>query len=84
MAAELTLGKCCKSSEAAMVLKPAEAGLTVVVLLLGARAMAVIFTTLTELTWLVGITVFMGLLVMSRVGGERSVMALVAEGLGRI
>lgn len=89
-AAELPLCNCWDSSKAMVVLTPAEAGRTEVLLLLllllllGARAMAVIFTTFTELTWGVGITVFIGLLVMSNVGGERSVMALVAEGLGRI
>lgn len=49
-----------------------------------AREMVVILTTLTELRWGEGMTVLMGLLVISRVGGERSVMALLAEGLGRI
>ena len=84
-AGERDMAECWESSKAAMVVTPAEAGRTVVLLLLlGARAIAVIFTTFTELTWEVGITVFMGLLVMRRVGGERSVMALVAEGLGRI
>lgn len=68
----------------------AEAGLravlmlTLLLLLLGASEMAVILTTLTELTWGVGITVLMGLLVMSSVGGERRVMAPAADGLGRI
>lgn len=83
---------CWTSSRAAMVVKvvvvvvvptpaEAEAGLRTILLLLvlrvllGAREMAVILTT----WW-----VLMGLLVMSRVGGERRVMAPVAEGLGRI
>ena len=76
------------SSGAAEVPPPAEMGLRVVLMVLllplGDRDMAVILTTLTELTWGLGITVLMGLLVMRRVGGERRVMALVAEGLGRI
>ena len=53
-------------------------------LMLDPRDMAVILTMLTELTWGVGITVLMGLLVMSNVGGDRKVRAPVAEGLGRI
>lgn len=91
---------CWTSSRAAMVVKvvvvptpaEAEAGLRtillllVLIVLLGAREMAVILTTLTwELSWgWITWWVFMGLLVMSRVGGERRVMAPVAEGLGRI
>lgn len=53
-------------------------------LLLGANEIAVILTTFTELTWDVGITVLMGLLVMRSVGGERRAMALVTDGLGKI
>lgn len=73
-----------------MLLTPAEAGrnavdvLLLLLLLLGAIEIAVILTTFTELTWGVGITVLIGLLVMRSVGGERRAMALVADGLGKI
>ncbi len=72
---------------------PADAGLTLLLagvsagvlfpLPLEPRDMVVILTTLTELTWGVDITVLMGLLVISNVG-ERRVMPLEADGLGRI
>lgn len=69
-----------------MLPMPVEAGRNGVgvLLLLGASDIAVILTTFTELTCGVGITVLIGLLVMRSVGGERSAMALVAEGLGKI
>ncbi len=75
------------SSREAVLLTPIEAGrngVGVLLLLLGANEIAVILTTFTELTWDVGITVLMGLLVMRSVGGERRAMALVTDGLGKI
>ena len=43
-----------------------------------------ILTTWGELTWGVGITGWMGVLVNTGVGGERRARALVEQGLGRI
>ncbi len=72
---------------------PADAGLTLLLAVVSAgvlvplplepRDMVVILTTLTELTCGVDITVLMGLLVISNVG-ERRVIPLEADGLGRI
>ena len=56
-----------------------------VLLLLGVRDIAVIFTTFRELMCEVGTTaVLMGLLVKRTVVGERMVSALVLAGLGKI